>query len=252
MRPIARHCGEQVSSVPPEEQAARHVLAILRWPSRGNRWHISFATNENRSNRRGGTARSVAKRRGRRVWKRRIRPLHRSVADAPQGDAPMAKAKPQERIRGHPRHVRVQRRALAPGLRHQHVLHVADEGREPQGLQGERGRVSQEVQADARADRRRPQARLQPHARARRQHLFHRQARRDRRPLVPAPRRRDDRLDAGGLCRDDAWGRPLGRRQPLEVGQVRQARARQAAAKPKAKKAAAKSTQKSKSSKKRK
>ena len=31
-----------------------------------------------------------------------------------------------------------------------------------------------------------PQARLQPHAGARRQHLFHRQARRDRRPFVPA------------------------------------------------------------------
>ncbi len=36
------------------------------------------------------------------------------------------------------------------------------------------------------ADRGDPQARLQPHAGARRQHLFHRQARRHRRPLVPA------------------------------------------------------------------
>ena len=46
-----------------------------------------------------------------------------------------------------------------------------------------------------------PQARLQPHAGARRQHLFHRQARRDRRPFVPASRRGDDRLDAGRLRR---------------------------------------------------
>ena len=49
-----------------------------------------------------------------------------------------------------------------------------------------------------------PQARLQPDAGARRQHLFHRQARRDRRAFVPASRRGDDRLDATGLCRDDA------------------------------------------------
>ena len=55
-----------------------------------------------------------------------------------------------------------------------------------------------------RADRRDPQARLQPHARARRQHLFHRQARRDRRALVPPSRRGDDRLHPGRLCRDDA------------------------------------------------
>src|SRR3954449_8923625 len=32
----------------------------------------------------------------RRVWKRRIRPLYTNVADTPQGDAPMAKAKPPE------------------------------------------------------------------------------------------------------------------------------------------------------------
>src|SRR5213080_4048068 len=43
------------------------------------------------------------------------------------------------------------------------------------------------------------QARLQPHARARRQHLFHRQARRDRRPFVPAYGSRDDRIDPGGI-----------------------------------------------------
>ena len=41
-------------------------------------------------------------------------------------------------------------------------------------------------QLTAGAARRHPQARLQPDARARRQHLFHRQARRDRRPFVPA------------------------------------------------------------------
>ena len=59
----------------------------------------------------------------------------------------------RERIRRHSRHVRVQCRALAPGLRHQHVLHVADEGREPQGLQGERSRgTSKQFPLHARAD----------------------------------------------------------------------------------------------------
>ena len=47
--------------------------------------------------------------------------------------------------------------------------------------------------------RRHPQARLQPHAGAWRQHLFHRQARRDRRPFVPAPCRGDDRVEPGRL-----------------------------------------------------
>ena len=42
-----------------------------------------------------------------------------------------------------------------------------------------------------------PQARLERHARARRQHLLHREARRDRRPSVPADRRHDDGLDPG-------------------------------------------------------
>ena len=79
--------------------------------------------------------------------------------------------------------------------------------------------VPEEVSAHPRADRRDPQARLQPHARARRQHLLHRQARRDRRALVPPPRRRDDRLHAGRLRRDDAGRRPLGGRQPVEVRQ---------------------------------
>ena len=123
-----------------------------------------------------------------------------------------------------PRHLCVRRRALAPGLRHQHVLHVADEGGEPQGLQGQRGGIPQEVSADAGAARGDPQARLQPDAGTRRQHLFHRQARRHRRPFVPAPRRGDDRLDAGGLRRHDAGRRPLGRRQPQQVGQIRQSR----------------------------
>jgi protocatechuate 4,5-dioxygenase alpha subunit len=36
-------------------------------------------------------------------------------------------------------------RPLAAGLSPQHVLHVADEGREPQGLQGERAGVSQDI-----------------------------------------------------------------------------------------------------------
>ena len=103
--------------------------------------------------------------------------------------------------------------------------------------------------ADAGADRRDPQARLQPHAGARRQHLFHRQARRDRRAFVPPPRRDDDRLDPGRLRRDDARRRPLGRRQPQQVrqgavgsvlgeqGKPKAAKAKSAKAKPKSKSA---------------
>ena len=76
----------------------------------------------------------------------------------------------------------------------------------------------EEVQADAGADRGRPQARLQPHARTRRQYLFHRQARRDRRPFVPASRRRHDRLEPARIRQYDAGRRPHGRRQPLRTG----------------------------------
>ena len=135
---------------------------------------------------------------------------------------------------------RVRRRALAAGLPSQHVLHVADEGGEPQGVQGRRGEVPRPVSADARAARGDPQARLQPHARARRQHLFHRQARRDRRPSVPASRRADDRLDPAGLCRHDAARRPLGRRQPQQVGQVRAEDAKSSIARKRKPKAASK------------
>ena len=74
--------------------------------------------------------------------------------------------------------------------------------------------VPRAVSADARAARGDPQAPVQPDAGTRRQHLFHRQARRDRRSSVPASRRGDDRLDAAGLRRHDAARRPLGRRQP--------------------------------------
>src|SRR5580700_11085343 len=45
------------------------------------------------------------------------------------------------RLRRHPRHLRVRPGPLASGIWHQYVLHVADEGREPQGLQGERGGI---------------------------------------------------------------------------------------------------------------
>ena len=129
--------------------------------------------------------------------------------------------------------------SLAPGLRHQHVLHVADEGGQPQGLQGERGGVPEEGSAHATADRGDPQARLQPHAGARRQHLFHRQARRDRRPLVPPSRRRHDRVHAGGLRRHDARRRPLGRRQSQQVRQGQSRRGGQGGkSKPKSKRAA--------------
>ena len=78
--------------------------------------------------------------------------------------------------------------------------------------------------AHARAARGDPQAPVQPDAGTRRQHLFHRQARRDRRPSVPASCGADDRLDPAGLCRPDAARRPLGRRQPQQVRQVRESR----------------------------
>src|SRR5262249_23615247 len=65
-------------------------------------------------------------------------------------------------------------------------------------------------------------------ARTWRQHLFHRQARRHRRPFVPASRRADDRLDAAGLRGDDARRRPLGRRQSLARGRRQKIRGRQA------------------------
>ncbi len=93
-----------------------------------------------------------------RIWRAEVRRLTLQAAAlymrTLQGETPMA-TRSQQRLRRHPRHLRVRRRALAPGLRHQHVLHVADEGREPQGLQGERGRVPQAVPADAGADARR-------------------------------------------------------------------------------------------------
>ena len=47
-----------------------------------------------------------------------------------------------ENLSGHSRHDGVRRRAVAQGLSPQHVLHVADEGREPRALQGERARLS--------------------------------------------------------------------------------------------------------------
>ena len=72
----------------------------------------------------------------------------------------------------------------------------------------ERGEVSRPVSADARAARGDPQAPVQPDAGTRRQHLFHRQARRDRRPSVPASCGADDRLDPAGLRRPDAARRP--------------------------------------------
>ncbi len=79
-------------------------------------------------------------------------------------------------------------------------------------------RLSEKVQSDAGADRGDPQARLQPHARTRRQHLFHRQARRHRRPFLPPSCRGDDRLQPGRVRQDDAGRGPRGRRQPQQIG----------------------------------
>ena len=49
--------------------------------------------------------------------------------------------KKPEGLRRHSGHIRVRRRPLARGLSSQHVLHVVDEGGEPQGVQGRRGGV---------------------------------------------------------------------------------------------------------------
>ena len=57
-------------------------------------------------------------------------------------------------------------------------------------------------------------ARPQPLHRARRQHLFPRQDRRDRRQELPADGGQHDRHDANRNTRHDAQGRPLDRRQP--------------------------------------
>ena len=62
---------------------------------------------------------------------------------------------------------------------------------------------------------------IQPHAGARRQYLFYRQARRHRRPFVPATRGKHDRIDATGLRQHDARRRPIGRRQSLALRQER-------------------------------
>ncbi len=140
-----------------------------------------------------------------------VRSPNRRDADGPQSAG----------LRRHPGYVRVRCRTLPRRLRHQHVLHVAHDGRQPQGLQSQRGRIPEAVQADAGAGRRHPQARLQSHARARRQYLLHGQARRDRRAFVPASRRGHDRQYAGRLCQDDARRRPFGRRQSLAIGQER-------------------------------
>ena len=106
----------------------------------------------------------------------------------------------------------------------QHVLHVADEGREPQGLQGERGGISRRSSADAGADARRSSSAnttgcsssaatsISPPSSARPT------------AFVPASRRADDRLDAGGIRRDDARAAAARSKAiAVEVGQVRQA-----------------------------
>ena len=71
-----------------------------------------------------------------------------------------------------------------------------------------------------------PRARPQPLHRARRQHLFPRQDRRDRRQELPADGRRHDWHDRAGIPRHDDQGRPEDRGQP----QDRRARGRAAPA----------------------
>src|SRR5690349_21945951 len=65
---------------------------------------------------------------------------------------------------------------------------------------------------------------MEPDARARWKHLLHRQARRHRRTFLPAARRQNDRIDAGGLRQDDARGRTFGRGQPQPIGHGETAR----------------------------
>ena len=106
----------------------------------------------------------------------------------------------------------------------QHVLHVADEGREPQGLQGRRGELSRTF----------PLTPEQPEAILKRDYnrmlelggniyFTAKLGATDGHPFQHLAAQ-DDGLDAGGLRGHDAARRPLGRRQPQPVGQVCQGR----------------------------
>ena len=126
----------------------------------------------------------------------------------------------------HSRHDRLRRRTVAQGLLAQPVLHVADEGREPRPLQGQRARLSRRMEDERGAEASGPCARPQPLHRTRRQHLFPRQDRRDRRQELPADGGLHDRHDRAGISRHDDQGRPEDRGKP----QDRRARRRPAPA----------------------
>src|SRR5207248_9593299 len=79
-------------------------------------------------------------------------------------------------------------------------------------------RLSRQLSAQRGAARGHSQARLQSPARARRQYLFPRQARGDRRPFLPVSCGPHDRLGPGGLRADDEAGRPPDRRQSQQGG----------------------------------
>src|SRR5580700_8456855 len=66
------------------------------------------------------------------------------------------------------------------------------------------------------AEASRPGARPQPLHRARRQHLFPRQDRRDRRQELPANGGQHDRHDRAGISRHDDQGRPDNRGKPQD------------------------------------
>ena len=126
----------------------------------------------------------------------------------------MRLAEKHRSLRGHSRHARLRRQALAPGLSSQHVLHVADE-------------------ATRTARRSRPTRRNYldsfPMSPEQRKAILERDWNEmlrlggniyytsklggDRRPDLPEHRRDHDRLDPGGIRQDDARGRPVARRQ---------------------------------------
>ncbi len=105
-----------------------------------------------------------------------------------QSDAPLLGV--MKTYRRHSGHDGVRRRAVAQGLSPQHVLHVAHEGREPRALQGRRTRLSGRMADDRGSEAGGARSRLQPHARARRQHLLSREDLRHRRQAVFSTRRR--------------------------------------------------------------
>ncbi len=89
-------------------------------------------------------------------------------------------------VQGDSRHDRLRRRAIAERILAEPVLHVADEGREPRAVQGERARLSRRMEDDRGAEAGGARPRPQPHDGARRQHLFPVEDRRDRRQELPA------------------------------------------------------------------